>query len=37
MFPLEAVGEGAGRGGFCSVTENGRVSHGSRSLNKHKL
>lgn len=30
---------GAGREGrfFFSVTENGRVSHGGRSLSKHKL
>lgn len=37
MFPLEVVREWGGRGDFCSVMENGRVSHGGRSLNKHKL
>lgn len=28
---------GGEMGGFCSVTENRRVSHGGRSLSKHKL
>ena len=36
MFPLEVV-SGGRKGRLFSVMENGRVSHGGRSLNKHKL